>query len=148
MTSSISLNYLKSLLGDSFTQDVTLEHISQDLELLKTIVSIIREKPFVEPFISIYQWCLQQAKHIVKQKMKIKEQELSVIITNHTLELEGINKKINNQSSLNQRRELNNQDLSRVIFLERKLASLIEKKTFIQQIDLVTNFDDVVSICN
>lgn len=148
MTSSISLKYLKSLLGDSFTQDTTLEHISHDLELLKMIVSVIREKPFVEPFISIYNWCLKQAKNIVKQKMKIKEQELSVIITNHTQELERINKKINTHSSFNKRKDLDNQDLSRVIFLERKLGGLIEKKTFIEQIDSVTNFDDVVAICN
>lgn len=148
MTSSISLKYLKTLLGDVFTQDITLKHISQDLELLKRIVSVIKEKPLVEPFISIYQWCLQQAKHLVKQKMKNKEQELSNIITNHTLELERINKKINNHSSVNRRRELDNQDLSRVISLERKLGGLIEKKTFIEQIDSVTNFDDVVAICS
>lgn len=146
MTSSFSLEYVQSLLGESFTQEVTLKQISEDLGLLKIIVSKIKGEPLVEPFISIYQWCLQQAKICIKQDVGERKLQLNNIISIQSRELEAINKKINNHSGVNKRRELDNQDLSRAIFLERKLSLLSEEKTLLENIDSITNFDDVVAI--
>ena len=147
MTPSFSPEYLNSLLGNSCTLELTLEDISKDLELLKKIVSEIKEKPVIDPFNYIYKWCLEQVKIIVKGRLTIKEQEFSVIIKKHHQEIENINQKMNKRTSPNQRRELDNQDLSRVIYLERKISYLTNViKDKYEYLDIELDFDKIVNI--
>lgn len=145
MTTSFSPQYLSCILDGFGTRGLTLEDISQDIELLKKIISEIKEKEFIDP--SIYNWCLKHAKEIIKEKLKNKEQEISLIIKNHYQEIESINQKINIQTSLNRRNELNNQDLSRVIYLERKINHLsVVIKDKYKEIDMETDFEKVINL--
>jgi hypothetical protein len=141
-----SLRKILAPFDESSSNNLSLEEISNDLSLLAKITSQNELTENQQLYTNIYNWCLQHAKRIVKLKLGGKVQEIIEASNNNTQRLEKIHIKMNKQLSVNHKCELDNQDLSFGITLERQKCTLMRNKEEIEKIDTLTDFHQVVTL--
>lgn len=141
-----SLRKILAPFDEPSSNNLSLEEISNDLSLLAKITSQNELTENQQLYTKIYNWCLQHAKRIVKLKLQGKVQEIIQATNNYSQRLEKIHTKMNKQLSVNHKCELDNQDLSFGITLERQKCNLMRNKEEIEKIDTLTDFNQVVKL--